>query len=114
MSDGLLQEIIGLEKDLQAELADEERRSHAWRDRELRILEEKLEEVRSRCCANDQQLIDQVRSRAEVEAESTIEAAKTWCLKLSQLEEDRLLTVLRCHLAAVFPETNDDRSHGKG
>ncbi|PLX73975.1 MAG: hypothetical protein C0614_12300 [Desulfuromonas sp.] len=114
MSDGLLQEIIGLEKELQAELADEERRSLAWRDRELLILEEELEVARSRCCANDQQMIDRVRATAEAEAKSTVEAAKAWCQKVVCLEEDRLLAALRSHLVVVFPETNDDRSHGKG
>lgn len=114
MSDGLLQEIISLEKELQAELGDEEQRSQAWSDRELSILEAELETARSRCRANDQQMIDQVRSSAETEAEKVVQAAKAWCQKLVQLEEDRLLPVLRCQLMAIFPETNDDRSHGEG
>jgi len=114
MSDGLLQEIIGLEKELQVELGDEEQRSRAWRDRELRLLEAELEAARSRSRTTDQQMIDLVRSSAEMEAEKVVQEANAWCQKLVQLEEDRLLAVLRCQLMAIFPETDDDRSHGKG
>ena len=114
MTDGLLEEIIALEKQIQAGVSAEQLRAERWRKRELAALESALvaeraatEEWRKRTLAEKKDAL--LREGADLEA-----AAKAWCLRLEQLDDAVLRYVLRRHLASVLPGGDHDHPHGQG
>lgn len=113
MTDGLLAEIILLEKELQASLSAEEQRCRAWRDRELAQLDRALDEAREAADGSGQRRIEQARVAAEQEAEELLRRTRLWCRVVDTLSEKTLRDSLRRHLAEVLPEVSDDHPHGE-
>ena len=113
MTDGLLEEIIQLEKQIQNELAGEEVRAERWRDRELAGLDAALE--RARLAAEDGfgESLDAARAAAEAEARQMLQTADAWGRSLSDLDDDTLRHLLAKHLAMIIPEVADDHPHGQ-
>ncbi len=113
MTDGLLENIIQLERHIQAEIAAEQARAEQWRQSELASIEDSLaaasaaEEERSRQMLA-QSRIDLKRQGAAVEA-----AAVAWCQRLSELDDATLRDVLKRHLAAILPGGDHDHPHGQ-
>lgn len=114
MSESLLENIIQLEKQLQAELAAEERRSQAWRERELAQLDAALAVARRESERGDQAAEEAARMAAHAEGEALLRSAEEWCGRLQALEEDWLRNELVRHLVAILPKEDDDHPHGQG
>ncbi|MGW8313465.1 MAG: hypothetical protein ACWGOL_09570 [Desulfuromonadales bacterium] len=114
MTDGLLDNIILLEKIIQAEVAREQVRAEDWRALELSALQGSLitaqAEENQRC---QQQLAEKkeelLREQAAVEA-----ASLAWCQLLTNLDEATLISVLRRHMATILPGGDHDHPHGQG
>ena len=113
MTDGLLENIIQLERRIQAEIAAEQARAGQWQKSELASIEESLaaasaaEEERSRHMLA-QSRIDLQREGAALEATSA-----AWCQRLSELDDATLRDVLKRHLAAILPGGDHDHPHGQ-
>ena len=114
MADGLLENIIQLEKQIQASVSAEQVRAGQWQERELAALESSL--VTERAAAEERRKQALAEQQAELLREgSDLEAAaKAWCQRLAQLDDTTLEDVLRRHLARVLPGGDHDHPHGQG
>jgi len=114
MTDGLLKNIIQLEKSIQTEVAAEQTRADEWQKRELAALQSSFTEAqateRERC---RQRLTEKktglLREGAALEADSA-----AWCQSLSSLDNATLRDLLKRHLAAILPGGDHDHPHGQG
>ena len=114
MTDGLLENIIQLEKQIQANVAAEQVRAEQWQKQELAALEMCLLEEQSATEERRKQLLkekkaDLLREGADLEA-----SAKDWCQRLAKLDDTALEEVLQRHLAGVLPGGENDHPHGQG
>ncbi len=114
MKDGLLDEIIHLEKQLQDEVAVEEARAATWRDRELAS----LAEAKTRADAAEEEHRRQAMATADEtarrEAEELESRVTALCLRLENLADETLLRVLQRHLPTLLPGSDHDHPHGEG
>jgi hypothetical protein len=114
MTDGLLENIIQLEKRIQTEVAVEQTRADEWQKRELAALQNSFTEAQAtekeRC---RQRLTEEktglLREGAVLEADSA-----AWCQRLSSLDNATLRDLLKRHLAAILPGGDHDHPHGQG
>jgi len=113
MTDGLLENIIQLEKRIQLEVAAERLRAEAWQQRELAAIDSSLaralaaEELRSR------QALVEIRAALQNEGAALEASSSAWCLRLSELDEGALRDVLKRHLAAILPGGDHDHPDGQ-
>ncbi len=113
MTDGLLENIIHLEKQIQANVAAEQVRAGQWQEHELAALESSLAEARAATGEQRAQVL--AEEKAELLGEGAdIEAAATdWCQRLAKLDDAALAEVLKRHLAGVLPGGDYDHPHGQ-
>lgn len=114
MEDGLLDEIILLEKRIQAEVEAEEVRASAWRERELANLAaaETREKVAEE--ARFEQIMIRAQDSVRREAEALESAAQALCRRLEEIDDDDLRRALHRHLAILLPGGDHDHPHGEG
>ena len=91
MSDGLLENIINLEKKIQFEVAAEQARAQKWQERELVSLKNALAESRESELARLNMRLNKEKVALQLESKELEAAASEWCRRLSSLED----TVLR-------------------
>lgn len=113
MTDGLLENIIKLEKHIQTEVAAEQTRAEEWRARELACLEDACAEARMIEEARCREFLAEQNTQLEVEGAALEVAASAWCQRLLNLDDESLRDVLRRHLAAVLPGGDYDHPHGQ-
>jgi len=114
MTDGLLQNIIELEKQIQAEVAAEQVRAEQWRERELAELENSLAASKAATDEHRKQALEAGRT-AFLEEGAAIEArTKSWCEQMEKLDERVVRDILRRHLAGILPGGDHDHPHGQG
>lgn len=114
MTDGLLNNIIQLEKSIQAEVADEQQRATDWQARELAALEAELAAAQAGEEERGRQLLAENKAALQREGAALEEAASAWCERLSKLDETTLHAALKRHLAAILPGGDHDHPHGQG
>ena len=113
MKDGLLDEIIHLEKRIQAEVAAEETRAAAWRDREIAALGAKTARKRAAEEARLERAMTKVRDKLRREAAALESTAAESCRRLESLDDEALRQVLRKHLPSLLPGGDHDHPHGE-
>ena len=113
MTDGLLESIIHLEKQIQASVAEEQVRAGQWQERELAALENSLAEART--ATEEQRKRALIEKKAQFLREGAVleSAAKDWCQRLEKLDDSTLEEVLKRHLAGVLPGGDHDHPHGQ-
>lgn len=114
MTDGLLENIIQLEKQIQADVAAEQVRAEQWQKRELAALETALLEERSATEKRRTQLLTEKKAELLREAAGLEAAAEEWCQQLADLDDAILEEILQRHLAGVLPGGDHDHPHGQG
>ena len=114
MTDGLLEEIIALEKQIQAGVSAEQLRAEQWRERELAALESSLVEARTATEEWRQRTLAEKKAELMREGADLEAAAKAWCRSLEKLDDAVLRDVLKRHLADVLPGGDHDHPHGQG
>jgi hypothetical protein len=114
MTDELLNNIIQLEKVIQAEVAEEQARATAWQIRELSALQEALAAARKEEELHCRQLLAEKKSSLLREGAAIEEAVAAWCERLTSLEEAILQDVLKRHLVIILPGGEHDHPHGQG
>jgi len=113
MTDGLLENIIHLEKQIQANVAKEQVRAGQWQERELAILESSLVEVRTAIEEQHKQALIKRKAQLHREAAGLEAVATDWCKRLEKLDHSTLEEVLKRHLAGVLPGGDHDHPHGQ-
>jgi len=113
MTDGLLENIIQLEKQIQAEVAQEQVRAKTWQERELALLEDRLNEARANEDERRQQAFAEQKSALEREIKKMERDSADWCHRLSRLDEATLYRVLKQQLAVILPGGDHDHPHGQ-
>jgi hypothetical protein len=114
MTDGLLENIIQLEKQIQASVSAEQIRAEQWQERELAALESSLVAERSATEERRKQALTEKQAELLREGSDLKAAAEAWCQRLDKLEDSTLEEVLRRHLAGVLPGGDHDHPHGQG
>lgn len=114
MTDGLLENIIQLEKQIQANVATEQARAEQWQERELAALENSLVAARSATEERRKKALREKKAELLREGASLEAAAKDWCQRLEKLQDTILEDVLKRHLAGVLPGGDHDHPHGQG
>ena len=113
MTDGLLENIIQLEKQIQAEVAEEQERAKTWQERELAQLDQKLETAR----ANEEERCRQTLTEQNTAVHQDVAKIKAetdaWCKRLAELDDATLSRVLKRKLAAILPGGDHDHPHGQ-
>jgi hypothetical protein len=113
MTDGLLDNIIELEKRIQAEVTAEQTRVEQWRVRELARLEEERAETRKIEEAHSRELLAEQEKQLKAEGTALEVAASTWCQRLLALNDETLCNVLNRHLSSILPGGDYDHPHGQ-
>jgi len=113
MTDGLLENIILLEKQIQASVAEEQVRAEQWQERELAILENSLTEARAATEEQGKQVLNEKKALLLKEGANLETAAKEWCQRLEKLDDSTLEEILKRHLAGVLPGGDHDHPHGQ-
>lgn len=114
MTDGLLENIIQLEKQIQSEVADEQVRAAAWQAREMSAMQDALEKTRLIEEQRRRQSLAEKKAAIEREGAALEAASSAWCQRLADLDETRLRDALKWHLAAILPGGDHDHPHGQG
>lgn len=113
MTDGLLENIIELEKRIQTEVTAEQTRAEEWRVRELASLEADCADARRTEEARCRELLAEQEKQLKGEGTTLEAAASAWCQRLLNLDDEILRDVLRRHLAAILPGGDYDHPHGQ-
>jgi hypothetical protein len=114
MTDGLLENIIQLEKRIQTEVAAEQVRADEWQKRELAALQNSFTEAQATEKERCRQILTEKRAGLLREGIALEADSSTWCNRLSSLDETTLRDVLKRHLAAILPGGDHDHPHGQG
>ena len=113
MTDGLLDNIIELEKRIQVEVTAERTRAGEWQVRELATLVSECAEARMIEEARCRGLLAEQEEQLKGEGTALEEAAYSWCQRLLLLNDKVLHDVLKRHLAAILPGGDYDHPHGQ-
>ncbi len=113
MTDGLLENIIHLEKQIQANVAAEQGRAGQWQAHELATLESSLTEARATTEEQREQVLAEKKAELMGEAADLEAAATDWCQRLAKLDDATLVEILERHLAGVLPGGDHDHPHGQ-
>jgi len=113
MTDGLLNNIIELEKRIQSEVAAEQARAEEWQVRELAGLQSNCAETRMTEEARCREALAEQEVQIKGEGVALEEAASDWCQRLSALNDEMLRDILKRHLAAILPGGDYDHPHGQ-
>ena len=113
MTDGLLENIIHLEKQIQAKVAAEQVRAEQWQEHELAALESSLTEARAATEEQREQVLAEEKADLLCEGANLEAAATDWCHRLAKLDDLTLGEVLKRHLADVLPGGDHDHPHGQ-
>jgi len=112
MSDGVLQEVLRLEQQIAAELAEQRRQADAWLSDKRQEVEEELRQQRD---ALQSAGLDEPRRRElRRQAAATLHRGCERLRNLQRLDDAALRQALREVLAPVFGESADDRPDGQG
>jgi len=114
MTDGLLENIIQLEKHIQAEVASEQARASEWQSRELTELHQAMSKAREKEKQRCQQQLAEKKAELLNEGTAMEAAADAWCQRLASLDEAILRDALKRYLAAILPGGDHDHPHGQG
>ena len=113
MTDGLLENIIQLEKQIQAEVAKEQERAKSWQQRELAQLDLEFEAAQ----ANEEERCRQILTEQNAAVHQNVEEIKAeteaWCKRIAALDDETLSKVLQRKLAAILPGGDHDHPHGQ-
>jgi hypothetical protein len=113
MTDGLLKDIIKLEKRIQIEVVIERARADEWQQRELVAIESSFAvdlDAEEECC---RQTLAEKKAELQSEGAALEATSSAWCQRLSMLDDATLCDVLKRHLAAILPGGDHDHPHGQ-
>ena len=113
MTDGLLDNIIELEKRIQVEVTAERTRAGEWQVRELATLVSECAEARIIEEARCRGLLAEQEEQLKGEGTALEETSSAWCQRLLALNDEVLHDVLNRHLAAILPGGDYDHPHGQ-
>jgi hypothetical protein len=113
MTDGLLENIIQLEKHIQLEVTAERALADEWQQRELAAIESSfatdLNAEEERC----RQILAEEKTALQSEGADLEATSSAWCQRLSTLDDLILCDVLKRHLATILPGGDHDHPHGQ-
>ena len=113
MTDGLLDNIIELEKRIQVEVTAERTRAGEWQVRELATLVSECAEARIIEEARCRGLLAEQEEKLKAEGTALEKAACALCQRLLALNDEVLHDVLKRHLAAILPGGDYDHPYGQ-
>ena len=113
MTDGLLDNIIELEKRIQTEVTAEQTRAEEWQARELATLMSVCAEAKEIEEARCRELLAEQEEQLKGEGAVLELAASAWSQRLLALNDKVLHDVLKRHLAAILPGGDYDHPHGQ-
>ncbi len=113
MTDGLLANIIQLEKRIQVEVAAEQARADEWQQRELITIESSLAAALTAEEERFRQMLAEEKAKLQSEGAALEATSSAWCQRLSSLDDATLRDVLKRHLAAILPRGEHDHPYGQ-
>ena len=114
MGDHLLNAIITLEKELQAQVQKEAARASAWRERQFAELAGEDQEFHAALATARSKQLEAARQVAVAKGEEQLAATRSWCARLERLPDEVCLAQLQPLLRRLLPEAGDDNPHGQG
>lgn len=119
MTDGLLENIIQLEKRIQTKVVAEQALANEWQQRELTTLENTFTAAKTAEKERCLQRLTEEKSAILREGAAQESASTAWCKRLSNLDNARLRDLLKQHLTAILPDGetaggDHDHPHGEG
>jgi len=112
MSDGVLQQILRLEQQIEVELAEERRQAEAWLAERQQAAAQKLQSARD--AAAQSELPAARRRQLRAAAAARLRQGRARLRRLDQLGPPQLLAALQATLAPICGEDADDRPDGEG
>jgi hypothetical protein len=113
MTDGLLENIIQLEKRIQSEVTAERERANEWQKRELTVVESSYAAALTAEKERSRQKLAEKKVELQSEAAALDATSTAWCQRLSNLDDANLRDVLKRHLAAILPGGDHDHPYGE-
>lgn len=113
MNERLLDDIIALEKSIQAQVDAEEERSRTWRDHELDKLAEEERALQQTLETDFEAALEQVRNDVEADTVRLQANTEAYCRRLSELSDTALREALRTVLTRILPEAGNDHADGQ-
>ena len=113
MTDGLLENIIQLEKRIQLAVATERARADEWQQRELDAIENTFAAAQESEDKRYQQRLAEKKSELQNESATMEASSSAWCQRLSKLDDSTLHDVLERYLAVILPGGDHDHPYGQ-
>ncbi len=113
MTDGLLENIIQLEKNIQSEVTAERARADEWQQRELTAIESSFTAALTADEERYRQMLAGKKAELQNEGAALEATSSAWCQRLSELDDANLRDVLKRHLATILPGGDHDHPHGQ-
>ena len=113
MTDGLLDDIIHWENQIQAEVSAEQMRAKAWAEREVLALEKALSEKQDHILARRKEVLETKRKEIKQEGAELVAAEQNWCQRLKHLDDIILSKAIKLHLTSLLPGGDYDHPHGQ-
>ena len=108
MDDDLLRTIIVLEKQLQAQLAEEQNRAEAWAEREVGLLDQDLADYRQRLNTREANWLEAAERRLRLRWQQWEAGEKARQQAFLQYAGERLRSRLEANLGRILPDGDDD------
>ena len=113
MTDGLLTNIIQLEKSIQSDIAAEQTRAQRWEERELTQLEREQTQAKKAFAQKQEERMRAEKSELESASQTLLRRSKQFCHHLENIQEDILIQELKEHLQTIVFGGDDDHPHGQ-
>ncbi len=113
MTDGLLENIIQLEKRIQDGVTAEQARADEWQQRELIAIESSFAAALTTDEERYRQMLAEKKAELQNEGAALEATSSAWFQRLSNLDDATLRDVLKRHLAAILPRGDHDHPHGQ-
>lgn len=104
MTDQTLAEIVAVEKDIQAQLAEEQRRAAAWLAKEREEIGRTGEEQVSAARREFRHRLTTAETEADTEVGDLLRRAELYAARLHEIPEEELRLLVRRHLTRLLPE----------
>ena len=104
MPNQALAEIVAVEKEIQARLAEERRKTSAWLEAERERISGEVARELAEAQREFRESLAAAEAKAEAEVRDTLQRAEEYAARLRNLPDQRLRQVLGRHLQRLLPE----------
>lgn len=112
MSDQILQAVILLETEIEQQLQQEQQKADAWLAVARQGVLQEFAQSRAELAEKKRRELQQAERQLELQAEMLLQEEQKYARRLKDLDEQRLLEMLRRHIRSILPGQSNDHQDG--